>query len=35
MDCSKPHDRQRTIQARDSASIDAAQEGGTIPLMSF
>jgi hypothetical protein len=28
IDRSNPHDRQRTIQARDSASIDVAQDRG-------
>lgn len=34
IDRSKPHDRQRTIRARDSASIDVAQERGTSLLIS-
>jgi hypothetical protein len=34
IDRSKPHAGQPTIQARDSASIDEAQERGTILLTS-
>jgi len=33
IDRSKPHDRQRIIQSRDSASIDLAQERGTSLLI--
>ena len=34
IDRSKPHDRQRTIQVRDSASIDVAQDRGASLVMS-
>jgi hypothetical protein len=34
IDRSKPHDRQRTIHARDSASIEAVQERGASLLIS-
>jgi len=34
-DRSKPHDRQRTIHSRDSASIDAAHFRGVSPLTSL
>jgi hypothetical protein len=34
IDRAKPHDRQRTIQARDSASIDVAQDRGASLVIS-
>ena len=35
IDRSSPHSRQRAIHARDSASIEAAQERGTIEVTSL